>query len=95
MTDLQRNAINDLCNNLWGMTDLRDKRNSPYFWSIAALYNRPTFLADLDNIRYTLRNGIINKYNLPSSYQLQLAHVPFINVNDLVNRIVRAIRRRL
>lgn len=95
MTDGQRNTIADFCSHLYSPCGLLDRANSEYLWRIAVLYNKQTFRVDLDEIRQELRNGIITRFQLPTIYQLQLAHVPFVNVNYLVEHSITAIRYRI
>lgn len=96
MTTAQRLAIEQFCKNLSNSCDLKDYNYRYYLDNIAYLYgNKQNFNADLECVRWELWNGICNKFRLSKCFQLQLSHIPFINVKDLVNKIIRAIKRRL
>jgi hypothetical protein len=95
MTTQQRLVISTFCQNLPNETNLRDRICSYFLDDIAALYTRRDFHDGLQNIRSLLFDEISNRFHLSKCRQLQLTHVPFINVNDLVNRAVNGIRRRL
>ena len=96
MNAQQEHACEAFCNHMNNEIDLVDKTYSLYLYAISTQYlSKADFIADENNVRAFLYDKMCEHFNVSKCRQLQLAHIPFINITDLVNRTIRAIKRRL
>lgn len=91
----QKHAIIDFCRNMRNAEHLRVRGYGELLDCIASFYTKQTFAFDAKNIRKQLNESIRSHFHLPMVDRMYNTHYPFVNVNDLINKILRAIRRRL